>query len=273
MPPTIRIPWRSLAILAAGAFLAAAPAFAFQPTPHHAFYTMTLESARPSSGVVGAEGKLEYKWADVCDGWTVEQRYKLVMQYDQDAPVTIESDFVTWESKDGKTYRFNEKETRNGQVDADLRGDATLAGPGLNGVAHFRLPTKKTFILPVGSYFPTAHTLTLIHQAEAGTRFFAAHVFDGSTFDGDSTVSAVISAQTPPDKMPVSDVSSPLIARPMWQTWLGFYSDATKDADADYNLGMRLYDNGVSGDMTLDYGDYVVTAKLRSIEPLPKPAC
>jgi hypothetical protein len=36
---------------------------------------------------------------------------------------------------------------------------------------------------------------------------------------------------------------------------------------------MRLFDNGVSTDMVLDYTDYVVRAKLDEIEPLPKPNC
>ena len=36
---------------------------------------------------------------------------------------------------------------------------------------------------------------------------------------------------------------------------------------------MRLLANGVSQDMQLDYGDYVIKAQLDEIEPLPKPAC
>ena len=36
---------------------------------------------------------------------------------------------------------------------------------------------------------------------------------------------------------------------------------------------MRLLDNGVSQDMSLDYGDYMLKAKLDDIEPLPKPNC
>ena len=35
----------------------------------------------------------------------------------------IMSSFVTWESKDGLRYRFNQKQTRNGEVDQDIRGE------------------------------------------------------------------------------------------------------------------------------------------------------
>jgi hypothetical protein len=36
---------------------------------------------------------------------------------------------------------------------------------------------------------------------------------------------------------------------------------------------MRLLDDGVSGEMIIDYGDYVIRAALQQIEPLARPAC
>ena len=54
---------------------------------------------------------------------------------------------------------------------------------------------------------------------------------------------------------------------------LAFFPADTKADEPDYELGMRLFDNGVSGDMSLDYSDYVIKAKLDEIEPLSKPAC
>jgi len=51
-----------------------------------------------------------------CGGWTVEQRFRLRLEYaDQDA-AEITSNLVTWESKDGTRYRFNERRLRNGDV-------------------------------------------------------------------------------------------------------------------------------------------------------------
>jgi len=56
------------------------------------------------------------------------------------ADVDIISSFVTWESKDGLRYRFNQKQTRNGEVDQEIRGEARLDGPGKGGVAEFAKP-------------------------------------------------------------------------------------------------------------------------------------
>ena len=48
---------------------------------------------------------------------------------------------MTWEAKDGLHYRFNQKETRNGEVDEEIRGEAHLDGPGKAGAADFDKPT------------------------------------------------------------------------------------------------------------------------------------
>ena len=64
-----------------GVAVAAPPARpAVEVQPHRALYDMTLESAKPNSGVVGATGSLAYQWGESCDGWTIEQRYTLSMQ-------------------------------------------------------------------------------------------------------------------------------------------------------------------------------------------------
>ena len=49
--------------------------------PHRALYSMTLGSARNDSGVVDAHGTMDYEWGETCDGWTIEQRYRLKMRY------------------------------------------------------------------------------------------------------------------------------------------------------------------------------------------------
>ncbi len=53
---------------------------------HRALYSMSLGSTRNDSGVVDAHGAMAYEWGETCDGWTVEQRYKLRMQYAGDGP-------------------------------------------------------------------------------------------------------------------------------------------------------------------------------------------
>lgn len=266
------------AILATGFSVAsAAPAVApppAEPSAHRALYTMTLDHANSTSSVDGATGTLYYEWGDACDGWTVQQRYKLVIHYQRDPAVELTSNYLTWESKDGTSFRFNDRETRNGNLDQDIRGSAKLSAKDHSGVAIFEKPKQQRFALAAGTLFPTAHTFALIEAGLAGKNYLAANVFDGSVVDGASQVSAVI-GKTRHDNAAAlgGGVKSPLLSRRNWPIWLAFFSNATKEVTPDYALGMDMLENGVSSEMSIDYGDYVIKAQLKSIEALPKPGC
>ena len=130
--------------------------------------------------------------------------------------------------------------------------------------------------LEPGVLFPTAHTLTLIQHAQAGDEFLARKVFDGAAVENAGEITAVIGPQLQPDPHALKPLDNPLLQRPSWRVSLAFFSADSGKSDADtpdYQLSMRLLDNGVSQDMSLDYGDYVLKAKLDDIEALPKPNC
>jgi len=279
---------RSVA-LAAGLVLGyAGAAAATEISPHRALYSLSLQSSKAGSGVVDATGAMIYEWGETCDAWTVQQRFRLRLVYEDADPVELSSTLVSWEAKDGLRYRFNERRLRNGQPDEEVKGEARLEGQGKGGKADFTKPDPVTLTLAPNVLFPTAHTLLLIDRALAGDNFLSRDVFDGATEDNASQISAVIGARLESgvtgDKAPAGSaggkekgkekvVKNPLIERPSWRVRLAFFPADTKSDQPDYELGMRLYDNGVSGDMSLDYSDYVIRAKLDEIEPLSKPSC
>ena len=249
----------------------AVPAEAAEIAPHRALYTMSLGGARNDSGVVDARGTMDYEWGETCEGWTIEQRYRLKMRYAETSDVDIVSSFVTWESKDGLRYRFNQKQTRNGEVDQEIRGEARLEGPGKGGVAEFTKPQPQTLKLEPGVMFPSAHTIKLIDSARDGENFVSRLIFDGATDENAVQVSAVIGGKLTAD--PAAATRSPLLERPGWRVRLAFFPVDANAEKPDYELGMRLLDNGVSQDMVIDYGEYSIRAKLDDIEPLSKPNC
>jgi EipB-like len=267
---------RYLGLATALVLLVAPPALALDIAPHRALYSLTLESMKPSSGVAGASGGMYYEWGETCDGWTVEQRFRLRLLYAEEGSVDVNSTLVTWESKDGLRYRFNERRLRNGDVEDDIHGEAHLDGKDKGGIAEFDKPEHKTLKLPAGVLFPTAHTLFLIERAEAGDRFVSRKVFDGASVENAGQISAVIGPVLKPDLKVQKPLDPPLLRRPSWRMSLAFFSADAGASDSDlpdYELTMRLLDNGVSHDMTLDYGDYALHAKLDDIEALPRPKC
>jgi EipB-like len=250
--------------------------------PHRALYSLTLGSSKMASGVLGANGAMYYEWGETCDGWTVEQRFRLTISYAESGSSELSSTLLTWESKDGLRYRFNERRLRNGEPDEELHGEAHLDGPGKGGGAEFTKPETAKMDLAPGVIFPTAHTLVLIDQAMLGNQFVSRKVFDGSSVENASQITAVIGPKLDPgapttgedeDKPSDQALKSPLLAHPSWRVRLAFFPPDSTAETPDYELGMRLLSNGVSQDMELDYGDYVIKARLDEIEPLQKPAC
>src|SRR5947208_9235215 len=180
---------------AAAAILTAGSAAASDIVPHHAVYSMSLGATHGDAGVTGAGGTMAYQWGEVCDGWTVEQRYRLKMAYAESSDVSISSNFVTWEAKDGLRYRFNQKETRNGKENEEIRGQAKLDGADKGGTVEFEKPQPKSIKLPPGVLFPSSHTIFLIDRAKAGEHFISRHIFDGAPGQNAALVSAVIGAK------------------------------------------------------------------------------
>jgi EipB-like len=266
-----RLTQASLRLLASLALLTAGSAGAAEIAPHRALYSMSLGATHGDAGVTAATGTMAYQWGETCDGWTIEQRYRLKMGYAESPDVSLSSNFVTWEAKDGLRYRFNQKETRSGGTDEEIRGEAKLDGPGKGGTVEFEKPEPKSLKLPEGVLFPSAHTIFLIDKAKAGENFLSKQIFDGATADGAVLVSAVIGPKVEPDAEAAK--KSPLLNRPGWRVRLAFFPADQKAEKPDYELGMLLLDNGVSRDMVIDYGDYSIRAKLDDIEALPKPGC
>lgn len=266
--------WRKAAgaavlVLACG-WAGAAPA---EIAAHRAIYSMSLAGAKTDSGVTGAQGTMGYQWGETCDGWTVEQTYKLTLSYAESQDVNIVSNFVTWESKDGLKYRFNQKETRNGAVDEEIRGHAELDGLGKGGTITFEKPQPQTMKLPEGALFPSAHTILLIKKAAEGENFISRQVFDGATVESAVLVSAVLGPKVEPDMKDPLTAKEPVLQRPGWRVRLAFFPADPNAEKPDYELGMLLLDNGISRDMVIDYGDYTIKAKLDTIEALGKPHC
>ena len=251
--------------------VAAAPTVAADISPHRALYSMSLARGNNDGGVTGASGTMAYQWGEACDGWTIEQRYRLKMGYSESPDVSISSNFVTWEAKDGLSYRFNQKESRDGADQDEIHGTANFNGVDKGGTASFDKPSDKTFALPGGALFPSAHTMLLIDKAKAGETFLSKQVFDGATVENAVLVSAVIGPRIEPDAEAAK--KSPLLNRPGWRVRLAFFPADQKAEKPDYELGMLLLDNGVSRDMIIDYGDYAIKATLDDIEALPKPGC
>jgi len=263
--------------IAAAAWLAASgPVHAAELAPYRAIYSFSLVSTKPASGVVGASGGMFDEIGDACDGRTEEERSHLRLDYDGEDSVTITTTLVNWESRDGLQFRFNQRRLKDGVLDQELKGEAHLDGPGKGGIAEFTKPEEARLTLPPGALFPMAHTRFLVDRARAGEQFVAAKVFDGGDVETAAPITAAIGprlARTAAAHDKGKGLADPLLERPSWRMRLAYFLPDPADEEPDYEETILLLDNGVVSDMLLDYGDYVIHAKLDDIERLPKPRC
>lgn len=265
---------RKVWALAAGVALAlAGPAVAapagMAMAPHQATYRMSLSSTEPGSGVVGADGTMSYKFADTCDGWTVENRIAISYLYSEGGQAQTSTDFVTWESKDGLRYRFRVRNARDGEVTDEIEGTAELKGKGQGGVAHFVRPKAMTVALPKGTLFPTEHTVRLMEAARAGQHSLLRVVFDGSDGEGAYDVNALIGS----GRVQPAAASSALLDAPAWPMSLAFFPVGGTDSLPEFEMRLNYHANGVAEDIVQSFKTFSLHGKLESIQSLPSRGC
>lgn len=268
------------ATVTAGALLAATPVLA-QPAatsmaavaakiqPHRAIYAMSLGSARNGAKVSDVRGRMMFEWADACDGWTTEQRFQLRFVYSEGDDMAMNTNYTTWEAKNGLRYRFNVRKLVNGELDEEVRGEANLQADGA-GTAQFTKPEPQEMELPAGTMFPTAHTLAILDHAERNDPFFTRTIFDGSDAEGPTEVSTVAGKPGAPKeagKDPLLKVGK------SWPVRMAFFPLQSDSAQPEYEMSLRLLENGIAESMQIDYGDFTVNAVLEKIEALPKSGC
>lgn len=241
--------------------------------PHRAIYKMSLLSARNSSKVSDVQGRMLFEWADACDGWTTEQRFQLRFVYTEGDETAMNTNYTTWESKDGRRYRFNVRKMTDGEVDEEVSGDAKLAKDG-SGVASFTKPEQQELALPPNTLFPTAHTLAILAHAKAGDMLFNRTVFDGADADGATEVSTFIGRAATTTSAADDKTVDPLLkGKTVWPVRMAFFPLNGDSAEPEYEMSLRLLQNGVAQSMQIDYGDFTVKAVLEKIEALPRSRC
>jgi hypothetical protein len=241
--------------------------------PNRATYDLQLEHTSPG-GAVAARGRMVVQFRDACDGWSTAQR--MVADLTGSDGAISRSDFLVtaWESKDGKSMRFDVENASGSKLDREKRGNATLAGDGGAAVS-LLAPARREFALPAGTIFPTAQTEALVAAATRGQANVKRVVFEGGD-EGDTYVSTAVIGRPVSSQATMAEhaVDSAGLIRnvPAW-TVLVSYFDNKRGADLpEYEIATRLYANGISGSMSLVYSRYTLRATLTRLEPLV-PSC
>lgn len=273
----------SLTILAAAALAAPAAAQVIPSVPsarvvdgflsHRAVYDLKLKSTQWASNVVGLNGRLVSEFDDVCDGYTFNQRIVTNFTDTQGTATTGNFWVSTYESADGRHYRFTLTNTVDAKEVERTVGQANRDDKGIAKV-DFQKPSGKNFTIPGSVVFPTEFMGRVVAAARRGERGVSVKMFEGDAEGKVFDAFASIGQESAPSE---EEIATPggeaLRGLKVWPVTLTYYVTGGNTDLPEYETSFRLFENGVTSNVTLDYGDFTVSGKLRTIQEHKSPKC
>ena len=256
-----------LAVAAAAGTAHATPLFA----AHRAVYEVTLDKAEDRTGISDMNGRLVFEFdGSKCDGYTMSMRFVLRMQLPEDTRIT-DQQTTTYESGDGNEFRFVTKTFTDQKLDQEIRGSAEREPDAV--VVTLQKPDPLDVSLK-SSQFPTMHLAEMIEKAKAGVHFYETTLFDGSDeADRLMLTSVVIGDRTEPQKG--DDETSHAGAmkdKAYWPVSIAYF-DPLKETGGEalpqYRINFKLYENGITRGLVMDYGDFILKGELSDLTLLP----
>ncbi len=268
--------------LALGAFAlggAAMSASAAQPTPgfisHRAVYDLSLGKATGGVAPSAARGRIVYEFTgSPCEGYVTNFRQITEIQSDESGSRTSDMRSTTFEEGDGSGFRFKTDSFVDGKLMESVDGKANKNPQGGLSVALTKPAQVKSDFEP-GPIFPTAQMIQVVEVARKGGNTDEVKVYDGS--DGGmklfDTLSVIGREASGPSTDPMAGDAEGLKGVRRWPVTVSYFDGTKKDGEPNYVLGFDLYENGVSGALNINYGNYVLTGKMSKFELLPQKAC
>lgn len=240
--------------------------------PHRAVYRMSLAPAETANDVASADGIMLYQFARSCDGWTVENKTVLRLGYDNETTTQTVWTFVSWESLDGRHFRFRARYEQDGRKLEKLTGEADLGENGKDGEAVFDEPQALRVVLPAGTLFPTAHMREVIATAMADQHSLARMVFDGASVDNPYQVNALF-GPVPAAAAEALAKASGLPVLPAWWTRMAFFPLASQAALPEFEIDAQYRADGVADRIRQTFERFAVDVELQKLQVLPSPEC
>jgi len=246
--------------------------------PHRAVYDITFDHATPGSGVADMSGRMVYEMTGSrCEGY--EQNMRFVTRMTNQEGVSQINDLRTSSFENLATHhlRFSSSQYENQKLSESSQGSAGPANGATFTEVKLTKPAKKTVKLPSDIYFPIQHSLALLKAAQAGQIIFRANLYDGSD-KGEKfyETNAVIGERAKPGSIKVAGKNGvKLNRRASWPISIGYFEPGPAQTDAvpTYELAFRFYENGVSTNLYIDYGDFAIRGDLKELTFLKESKC
>lgn len=241
--------------------------------PHRAVYDMALDRTRSADNIAAVRGRMVFEFGgSACEGYTLNIRLVTEMTSQEGGSAITDLRSSTWEDGKGEEFRFNSTQYRDEKITDAASGNAEREPSGPGVVVDLKKPEEEKLHYSGSILFPTQHSLHVLEAAQQGRRMVQARIFDGSEKGRRLyKTTAFIGKMKPPDGKSGKGVRAAndeeLDELRSWPVTIGYFDGlAEEEAVPDYEMSFRLFANGVSRDIMIDYGDFAVRGDLSSLE-------
>ena len=240
---------------------------------HRAVYDLKLSNTRGKRSMQAVRGRILYDFSgSVCEGYALQ--FRQVSELDSGEGKVAVSDLraTSWEEGAAKRLRFHSQNYFDDRLRETVDGQAEREQDGV--AVRLNKPADKTFDMKTEVVFPTEHVRRIIDTARSGKTLYQIAVYDGSdngekVYDTLTVIGRAIepSAQKPADAI-AQAVAFDTLTR--WPVTISYFDRAIGEKSGEqtpvYAITFELYENGVSRALVLDYGDFVLTGDMTSLE-------
>lgn len=262
--------------------LAAAPEVRF--APHRAVYDIRLVSAASGAGVASMTGRMVYELSGShCEGYTQNMRFVTRMGNQEGAETTNDLRNSSWEDAAGKRLRFSTTQFANEVLAEQSQGDAKRETPLGPARVDLVKPAKSQFEVSANTLFPMQHARAVIEAAKRGDKLFATQVFDGAEKGTKIYLTNTVIGKpgqgkalpTSAKRLAAIKDAARLEALQSWPIAISYFElgKDKQDVPPAYELVYQFYENGVTSELQIDYGEFKIAGELKDLTFLPETAC
>lgn len=253
--------------------------------PHQAIYEMSLANKKDAVSVSNVQGRMVFEvTGSTCDGYTQNMRMVTRITNERGKPTLSDIRSSTWEKGNGGRFRFSSSQYFDRTLQEVVSGSATRNHQGTNIAVKIKRPNEAALDLPGDVLFPTQHSLAILRAAKTGKKRLDVRIYDGSEQgQGFYQTYSFIGAKIPPRNKKAGKLTKSekkldrlgLANMPSWPIAISYFNGQGRHEDTvpSYELSFRLYPNGVSRNLLINYGDFSVHGHLERVKYLHKRSC
>lgn len=246
--------------------------------PHRAIYDMSLGRSSASANVSDLRGRLVFDFSgSTCEGYSLNTRLVTEITDRDGKSLVTDLRSSTWEHAKGERFRFNSSQFLNQKLSEQVVGAAARGKNGGPVNIVIEKPKKRQAKVATGSMFPTQHSLAILEAAQGGRSVVQANIYDGSEKGTKyfETTTFIGNPMPPGDGTGFKSIenSERLDGLVSWPVSISYFESKENEPAANsgegtptYELSFRLYANGVSRKLQIDYGKFSIAGELSRID-------